>query len=116
MQNADIKKEANKRYILKVKDLKVPAAKVYINNHMAGILGFTPYELDVSDFIADGNNTIEIRLLSGNRNLLGPHHKPIGECYNVCPDTFTDKNGWSDDASFAPWTDNYNFVAFGIVI
>ena len=116
LQNADIKKEANKRYILKVKDLKVPAAKVYINNHMAGILGFTPYELDVSDFIADGNNTIEIRLLSGNRNLLGPHHKPIGECYNVCPDTFTDKNGWSDDASFAPWTDNYNFVAFGIVI
>ena len=53
-------------------------------------------------------------MLSGNRNLLGPHHKPQGELYSVGPSTFTDKYGWADDCSKPAWTDDYSFVKFGI--
>lgn len=63
--------------------------------------------------IKDGVNEVKITLLSGNRNLLGPHHKPDGEIYSVGPTTFTDKYGWADDRTKPVWTDNYSFVRFG---
>ena len=62
----------------------------------------------------DGENEISFNLLSGNRNLLGPHHKPYGESYSVGPATFTDKIGWSDPQNLPTWTDDYSFVLFGI--
>lgn len=112
-QNVQIEKCDNTNYILSLDNLTAPAAKVFVNGVEVGILAFAPYKLDVTEFLKDGNNEIDVRLLSGNRNLLGPHHKPMGESYAVCPDTFTDKNGWSDDHSQKPWTDNYSFLKFG---
>ncbi len=58
-------------------------------------------------------NEIVFVMLSGNRNLLGPHHRPSGESYSVGPDTFSNKIGWSDDLKLPPWSDDYNFVVFG---
>lgn len=73
-----------------------------------------PFELDVTDFLKDGENEITVRLLSGNRNLLGPHHRPRGEVYNVCPDTFTNRLSWADEPNEPLRTDDYSFVKFGI--
>ena len=75
---------------------------------------FAPFVLDVTELLKNGENTVMIKLLSGNRNLLGPHHKPMGESYSVGPGTFSDKLCWTDDPNLPPWTDNYNFVLFGI--
>ena len=66
--------------------------------------------------IFDGENDIEITLISSLRNLLGPHHRPCGESYSVGPDTFSDKVGWCDDPNLPAWTDNYSFVLFGITL
>ena len=74
---------------------------------------FAPFSADITEYIKDGGNELKITLLSGNRNLLGPHHKPQGEIYSVGPSTFTDKYGWADDKSKPAWTDNYSFVRFG---
>ena len=76
---------------------------------------FALYSADITDYLKDGENKVKITLLSGNRNLLRPHHKLQGEIYNVGPSTFTDKHGWADDKSKPAWTDNYSFVKFGIV-
>ena len=112
-QNVKVDMQENKRYILSMKHLKAPAARVYINGAFAGNMIFAPFELDITAFLKSGENTVTILLLSGNRNLLGPHHKPEGESYSVGPDSFSDKIGWTDDKSLPPWTDNYNFVLFG---
>ena len=114
-QKVNIEKRANVRYKISLKKLYSPAAKLYINGKDAGLFAFAPFEIDVTDLLLDGENEVVIKLLSGNRNLLGPHHRPYGESYFVGPDTFTDKPGWTDKGKEA-WTDNYSFVLFGFEI
>ena len=77
---------------------------------------FAPFELDITGLIKDGENNLEISLFSGNRNLFGPHHKPMGESYFVGPATFTSDCGWTEDVCMPQWTDKYNFVLFGVEI
>ena len=93
--------------------MNAPAARVFVNGHFAGNLIFSPFRLDITELVTNGENEIVIQMISGNRNLLGPHHKPEGESYTVGPDTFSDKRGWTDDPDLPTWTDNYNFVLFG---
>ena len=112
-QKVQIDKQDNKCYKIGFQHLNAPAARVFVNGRFAGNLIFSPFELEVTEFLNDGENEIVIQMLSGNRNLLGPHHKPEGESYAVGPDTFSDKLGWSDNPDLPTWTDNYNFVLFG---
>lgn len=63
---------------------------------------FAPYEIDVTEFLRNGENTVTIQLFSGNRNVFGPHHKPEGESYSVGPDSFSNRHGWTDDKSLPP--------------
>ena len=113
-QTINIKKSGNKKYFIGFKKMYAPAAEIYVNSKKAGSIIFSPYQLDITDYLKTGANEIVVSLLSGNRNLLGPHHRPIGESLEVGPSTFTDKNGWSDDPDYPAWTDNYNFVKFGV--
>ena len=50
---------------------------VTVNGQQAGVIGFEPYVLDVSKFIRQGANTVEVKVVGSNKNLLGPfHNKP----------------------------------------
>lgn len=114
-QNINVNKKDNTRYIFDVAKLNSPAAEIIVNGKYAGVLAFAPFRLDITELLQNGENHFMINLLSGNRNLLGPHHKPQGEVHFVAPSTFTDKyRGWPDDSSYPAWTDNYSFVKFGI--
>lgn len=112
--NISVNKKENTKYVLSLKKLNAPAARLDVNGEKAAVLIFAPYSADITDYLKNGENELKITLLSGNRNLLGPHHKPQGEIYSVGPSTFTDKHGWADDKSKPAWTDNYSFVKFGI--
>ena len=112
-QKVSLYKAEGKQYVISLKHLNAPAAQVYVNGTFAGNMIFAPFELDVTELLKDGENVVTIVMLSGNRNLLGPHHKPEGESYSVGPDSFSNKIGWTDNKSLPPWTDNYNFVLFG---
>lgn len=112
-QSVKVDVQKDKRYILSMKHLNAPAAQVYINGAFAGNMMFAPFELDVTELLKQGENKVTIMMLSGNRNLLGPHHKPEGESYSVGPSSFSDQIGWTDDKTLPPWTDHYNFVLFG---
>ncbi len=113
-QNVTVEKKDGIQYNVTLSSLNAPAAELYVNGQKAGLFGFSPYTLDVTDLVKDGENEFVFKLYSGNRNMLGPHHRPQGEVYDVGPDTFTDKHGWSDDPTKPAWTDNYSFVKFGI--
>ena len=108
-----VEKKENTKYELSLRKLNAPAAILEINGKRCATLMLAPFAADISEYIKDGENELKITLLSGNRNLLGPHHKPQGEIYSVGPSTFTDKYGWADDRSKPAWTDDYSFVRFG---
>lgn len=74
---------------------------------------FAPFEVDVTAYLKQGENQVTIVMLSGNRNLLGPHHRPEGESYSVGPSTFSNKRGWADNKALPTWTEDYSFVLFG---
>ena len=111
-QNVTVDKQENVQYLLTLRHLNAPAAVVYVNGQFAGKLMFSPFELNITEQLRNGENEVSIQLLSGNRNLFGPHHKPMGENYFVGPSTFSDVRGWTDNDG-PTWTDDYNFVIFG---
>ena len=113
--NIAVSKKENTKYVLSLKKLNAPAARLEVNGNKAATLMFAPFNTDITEYLKNGENELKITLFSGNRNLLGPHHKPQGEIYSVGPSTFTDKYGWADDKSQPVWTDNYSLVKLGIV-
>jgi len=77
-------------------------AKVMVNGKEAGHIGWAPWKLDVSEFVKQGENTIDVIVIGTPKNLLGPHHagklrgsggpwlfgeaptlQPSGDCYDT---------------------------------
>ena len=88
-------------------------AEVAVNSQPAGTLMFTDV-VNVSPYIVKGENRLELKLYSGNRNLLGPHHI-IGKDMDteVVPSSFDFSESWSGDSS-PEFTSRYSFVKFGL--
>ena len=51
-------------------------AEVKVNGKSVGIIGWKPYELDVTPFISEGANQVEVVIVGSLKNLLGPLHTP----------------------------------------
>lgn len=70
--------------------------------------------VDISDFIAEGNNHAEITLYTGNRNLLGPHHLIDDEDPAfVGPFSWELVGSWKNGVSTLERPE-YSFVRFGL--
>jgi len=91
----------------------VNAVEIKVNGKTKDTLLWEPYECDISQLLVKGDNTIEITLINNLRNLLGPHHLPIGESYSVCPVNFYHKPCVWNQMKENPWEENYCFVEFG---
>ena len=61
-------------YQVRLGDWTGTVAAVVVNGQQAGVIGFEPYVLDVSKFIRQGANTVEVKIVGSNKNLLGPFH------------------------------------------
>ena len=69
---------------------------------------------DVSSVVKKGKNVAEAELVSGNRNLLGPHHYlPEEEPLHVGPGNFELNGSWKNGESRLE-RKNYSFVRFGL--
>ena len=69
---------------------------------------------DITELLRNGENTLEIKLYSGNRNLLGPHHLNTGDLdTEVGPYAFDFTDTWkgNDSPVFAK---RYCFSKFGL--
>lgn len=93
------------RIFLQFQDFQAITAKVTINHKEVGLVFWPPYQIDISSFLKEGENLIEIELTNSLRNLLGPHHNNLGEQKWVDTRSFTDETHW---------VEGYNFIPFGL--
>ena len=49
-------------------------AEVKIADRSAGFIAFEPFELDITDFLREGENTVSVIIYGTLKNTLGPHH------------------------------------------
>ena len=81
-------------------------AEVRVNEEHAGIIGWSPYNLDISDKVIDGENEISIIVYGSLNNTLGPHHYSFRG--RTGPSTF-------DVApQKQPNGEKYNFIGYGL--
>jgi hypothetical protein len=66
--------EKGKSYFVELDKWAGIVAEVKVNHGSAGIIGWKPYRLDISDFVTDGENNIEILIYGSLKNLIGPYH------------------------------------------
>ena len=105
------------RYMLLLVDAKGTGAEITVGDKTHIALSLKE-AIDITELLTDGENTITVKLLGHNRNLLGPHHHIKGETGMVGPDTFEGQFGFEDFVSPEiktenTWTDDYHFVPFG---
>jgi len=73
----------------------------------------TDNRLPLSEFGASGKTKIELTLVNNLRNILGPHHLEMGECYSVCPNSFfKEPCVWARTPE--EWNDGYCFAEMGM--
>lgn len=88
-------------------------AEVFINGKLVGE-GYAPeFDGDVSAYVREGENDIEIRLYSSLRNIFGPFHHREGDPEYVGLTAFADGGGWSDPEG-SLWRERYAAVPFGL--
>ncbi len=69
--------------------------------------------IDLTGWAEPGENDIELTLTNNLRNLLGPHHLEMGECYAVRPGNFfKEQCVWNKLGN--QWNEGYCFVRVGV--
>jgi hypothetical protein len=82
-------------------------AEVRVNGKPAGVIGWKPYELDVTASVQDGRNEIEVRVCGSLKNLLGPHHG------KTTPGMMTPFD-WRHYPPHTPPGKDYDFYGYGL--
>ncbi|QJD84521.1 glycosyl hydrolase [Cohnella herbarum] len=116
----------DERIEISLSGLEACVAVVKINGQEASKLAWKPFKADITEWVTEGSNCIEIHVTNTLRNLLGPHHQPKGEtdyCYGQdsysgrrSPETGTSYPNWhaNRDEDTLAWTDDYFFLAYGL--
>ncbi|MBN1998442.1 hypothetical protein JW935_12865, partial [candidate division KSB1 bacterium] len=63
-----------KKYVVKLGEWDGTVAVVYVNGTQAGIIGWPPYELDISEWMKPGENSIKVTVIGSLKNVLGPFY------------------------------------------
>lgn len=105
----------NTNLLLHIIKRGVNAIRIKVNGKQLPTVMWAPYDIDLSDVLVAGENTIEITLVNNLRNLLGPHHHQIGEIFFACPANFYDEGSVFSDYQSGFYTDKYCFVETGII-
>jgi hypothetical protein len=67
------------KYAIALGDWKGTIAEVRVNGQPSGVIGFPPYQAEITGMIKPGINKVDIEIIGSNRNLLGPHHNKPAE-------------------------------------
>ena len=105
--------DTNKKLAFQKKGINVVG--VTVNGKKVDTYLWAPYEADLSDLLAEGENVVEFTLLNNLRNLLGPHHHPDGELYAVGPNSFFDEPCIWNSYTQSPFHKAYSFVETSIL-
>ena len=83
-------------------------AEVKVNGKSGGIIGWQPYEADITGLVRPGENRIEVVVRGTLRNLLGPHFGD-GSRGSVNP------GSWRTAPAAPPPPANYDLDAYGLM-
>ncbi|MBQ9310468.1 MAG: hypothetical protein IJ222_06345 [Bacteroidales bacterium] len=120
--------EKGASYKLSFPDVEATYVDVIVNGKALPTVFCSPWEADVSDALMEGENSVEITLTNGLRNLMGPYHHVGGEFSAVGPALFDGRDEWpnyekGDDDWYEVrkggnarlWRDDYYCIAFGLM-
>ncbi len=62
------------KYKVKLSQWHGTVARVLVNNQQVGIIGWPPFEFDLSEHLQPGSQTITVEVVGSLKNQLGPHH------------------------------------------
>ena len=93
-----------KRLRIRLPELSCTCAVVHVAGR-AIPLPWAPFEADITDALAEGDNEIAVELIGGRKNILGPLHVPW--------------KAWTGPGEFAPgnkdWTLEYQLTDHGLL-
>ena len=93
----------------------INAIRVKVNGKDVRTVMWTPFEVDISDYVVAGENEIELTLVNNLRNLMGPHHHAAGELLAVAPPHFFDEGCIWNNYCGGYYTPKYSFVETGLI-
>jgi hypothetical protein len=62
------------KYIVRLPEWNGTVAEIRVNGKEAGVIGWHPYEADITDALQEGKNEISVIVYGSLKNLLGPLH------------------------------------------
>ncbi len=66
--------EDDKQYKIAMQEWHGTVAKVIVNGEQAGIIGWTPYEFELTPYLQTGENEVTVQVTGSLKGVLGPHH------------------------------------------
>ena len=66
--------DTNAGYTVQLNEWNGTVAEVSVNGKTAGIIGWAPYNLNISELIKEGANTITVNVIGSLHNVIGPFH------------------------------------------
>lgn len=73
---------------VKLKGHGMNVLSLSVNGKHVGERIWAPYDVDLSEYLHEGENRFELTVVNNLRNMQGPFHLKIGESYSVCPPDF----------------------------
>lgn len=113
------KPESGEQVFLTLPDPGAALAHVSVNGRPAGSVCWPPYRVEITDLVSDRPTELSIELVTGLRNLLGPHHREQGEPDDTWASAFSGHGTLSDGYGGrgdkgVNWTDDYFVLPFGL--
>ncbi len=78
VRHFDIHDTFDTGYFIRLPEWQGTVAAVRVNGESVGVIGWPPFELDVSNAIRPGRNRVEVDIFGSLANQLGPHHNVEG--------------------------------------
>jgi len=81
--SVSIDRSKEQRFIVQLGSWSGVVAEVQVNGKKAGFIAFAPFEVDVTDNVRSGINSITVTVYGSLKNTLGPHHNnpPLGRAW-----------------------------------
>ena len=89
-------------------------AEITVNGNFVKALMFGDH-VDLAGYLVPGSNSIRVRLINSNRNLMGPHHGTDPEPYALGPVQFSYEKQWDENGNCGWYNERYALVKFGAV-
>jgi hypothetical protein len=94
---------AGERAVLCVPKFEGACVRVLVNGREAGVMGWPPYELDITDFLGAGPCDLAIEVFGSRQNSFGPLHHVATRLSWVGPGEFVSENeNWREDYGVLP--------------